>query len=216
MRTPTKRKPTTLSPRQRALFWRAHQAACMELGLDDADGREEYRKRVMREECGKCHLADLGRTDDFDRVMARFMRDAGDWQYASKFASGDVYRMAVMIRICCAQIMQLKGLPDGSDAAREYLAGVLEQSRVACGTYTDTGSFWMDVPKDTVRIVFAMLDTHRRRLLKACFADGGRSVRCFLGFDPQTVYKPNADGGCVIELNSGVYDTYNTVNVNVT
>ena len=47
----------TLTPAQRAAFFRALQAASAELGHDTPDEREAYRKRVMREECGKAHLA---------------------------------------------------------------------------------------------------------------------------------------------------------------
>ena len=156
---------TGITSKQRFAFFRALSAACQNLGLNTQEERDAYRKQVMREECKKEHLALLNRTTDYDRCMSRFARDAGDWQMASKFATGDTYRLAVMIRICCQQIMQLKGLPDGSDAAINYLRGILEQSQIACGTYVNDSSFWMDISKDSILTVFQILDTHRRRLL---------------------------------------------------
>lgn len=57
---------------QRSAFFRALSAACQNLGLNTQDEREVYRKRVMKEETGKDHLAQLNRTTDFDRCMAHF------------------------------------------------------------------------------------------------------------------------------------------------
>ena len=192
---------------QRSAFFRAMSAACQNLGLNTQNERETYRKRVMKEETRKDHLSQLNRTTDFDRCMAHFAKDAGDWETASKFASGDAYRMAVMIRICCQQIMQLKGLPDGSDAAKNYLRGILEQSRIACGTYANDSSFWMDISQDSLMTVFQILDTHRRRLLA-----GYPSLDGLKGFDPQIVYEPHS-GGIRLTFDRSYYDTYNSLKV---
>ena len=195
---------------QRSAFFRALSAACQNLGLNTQDEREAYRRQVMREECKKEHLAQLNRTTDFDLCMARFAKDAGDWQTAAKFASGDAYRMAVMIRICCQQIMQLKGLPDGSSAAKDYLRAILERSRIACGTNADDQSFWMEISQDSLLIVFQILDTHRRRLL----ADYP-SLDGLKGFDPQIVYSILPDRHIRLTFNKAYYDTQNSLRVNV-
>ena len=50
--------------------------------MTSSDERESYRKAVMFEETGKRHLADLDRTGDFDKVMARFAADADDYEAA--------------------------------------------------------------------------------------------------------------------------------------
>ena len=68
--------PSGLTPAQRAAFFRALQAASIELGYDTPEARETYRKEVMREEAGVEHLADLSRTTGFDRVMRRFAADS--------------------------------------------------------------------------------------------------------------------------------------------
>lgn len=194
---------------QRYAFFRACSVACQNLGLDTQLERDAYRKRIMKEETGKDHLTQLNRTTDFDKCMTRFAQDAGDWQTASKFASGDAYRLAVMIRICCQQVMQLKGYPDGSDAATNYLRGILERSQIACGTYVNDSSFWMDISKDSVLTVFQILDTHRRRLLA-----GYQSMRGMKGFDPQIVYAIHGDR-ITLTFSPRYYDSYNSIKVNV-
>lgn len=200
---------TGITSKQRFAFFRALSAACQNLGLNTQEERDAYRKQVMREECKKEHLALLNRTTDYDRCMTRFAQDAGDWQTASKFASGDAYRLAVMIRICCQQVMQLKGYPDGSDAATNYLRGILERSQIACGTYVNDSSFWMDISKDSVLTVFQILDTHRRRLLA-----GYQSMRGMIGFDPKIVYAVHGDR-ITLTFSPRYYDSYNSIKVNV-
>lgn len=201
-----------ITSKQRFAFFRALSAACQNLGINTQEGREDYRKRVMREECHKEHLAQLNRTTDYDRVMTRFASDAGDWQTASKFASGDSYRMAMIIKICCSQIMQLKGLPEGSDSANRYLAGILEQSKIACGTRCDDASFWMDISPDSLLVLFQILDTHRRRLLSGY---AGRGLECVRGFDETMVYVIRSDGHLQIRFDKSYYAGYDTIRVNV-
>lgn len=198
-----------LTARQRACFWEAHKAACIELELLTRDEREAYRKRVMREECGKAHLAELGRTDDYDRVMARFARDAGDWQAAAKFAVADEARQAALIRICCAQVLQLKGCEAETEAGAEYLAGIVEQARIPCGRDVRESSFWMDVAPRSLVTLFRILDTHRRRLIKRIAPDAP------LTFDANTVYTVMPDG-IRVEFRPGVYDRLGrSIRVNV-
>ncbi len=207
-------KQTTITPRQRSAFWRAHHAACINLGLDSADEREEYRKRVMREETGKEHLAQLGRTDDFDKIMRRFAADSGDYDTACRFAVGDEARKAAMIRICCAQVMQLKGAPAGSTDAMDYLSGIVEQARVPCGRDMGDSSFWLDVAPESLMVLFQILDTYRRRLLRGLL--DGRTARTFLGFDPSVRYELLPTGGVRIAYNAGAYaDLSSSIRVNV-
>ena len=80
------KKSSGLTPAQRSAFFRALQAASIELGHATPEEREDYRKTVMREETGKEHLAQLSRTKDFDACMRRFASDAGDYETASRFA----------------------------------------------------------------------------------------------------------------------------------
>lgn len=197
---------TTLTKAQISAYWRAASAGARNLG----EPVEEYRKKVMLEECGLRSMKDLNRTTDFDRVMARFLADAGDYQEASKFAVGDSLRMAVLIRICCAQVMQLLGTTPGSSQAVEYLAGIIRQAHLDCGYDT---AFWMDCPPDSLTALFAMLDTHRRRLLKRLFDDD--SAHGFLGFDPSVVYAVKPSGGVSMVFNKEAYSDLNSIRLNV-
>ena len=204
---------TTLTPAQRAAFFRALQAASAELGHDTPDEREAYRKRVMREECGKAHLAQLSRTADFDACMRRFAADAGDFEAAARFAVADGARKAALVRICCAQVMQLKGCALGTTEAADYLAGIVEQARIPCGRDLRDSSFWMDCAPGNLRALFQILDTHRRRLLRGMI--DGRMARGFLGFDPTVVYQPLPTGGVRLSYDARDYDTLTHIRINV-
>lgn len=204
---------TTITPAQRAAFFRALQAACTELGHDTAEAREAYRKQVMHEETGKAHLAQLSRTADFDACMSRFAADAGDYETASRFSVADAARKAALVRICCAQVMQLKGCTVGTTEAADYLSGIVEQSRVPCGRDVGDSSFWMDCAPDNLLTLFQILDTHRRRLLRGILDP--RTARTFIKFDPGIVYQPLPDGGLRIKYIPHAYSALESVRVNV-
>ena len=203
-----------ITQRQRMAFFRAHHAACVNLGLSTTGEREAYRKRVMREEAGREHLADLGRTADFDKVMKRFAADAGDYETACRFAVGDEARKAALIRICCAQVLQLNGHRTGSEDAANYLAGIVEQARVPCGRTLLDSTFWMDISPDTLIVLFQILDTHRRRLLRGLL--DGRTARSFLGFDPAAHYELLPGGGVRLIYDAQAYaDLSSSIEVNI-
>ena len=206
-------KQPGLTPAQRSAFFRALQAASIELGLDTAEDRETYRKTVMREETGKEHLAQLSRTKDFDACMRRLAADAGDYEAASRFAIADDARKAAILRICCAQVMQLKGCTAGTTEAADYLSGIVEQARVPCGRDIHDSSFWMDCAPGSLLTLFQILDTHRRRLLRGILDP--RTARTFIKFDPGIVYQPLPDGGLRIKHVPRAYSSLETVRVNV-
>ena len=204
------RVAATISPRQRAAFWAAHKVACVELELSTREERESYRRVVMREECGKAHLAELSRTGDFDRVMLRFAKDAGDFGAAAKFAVADEARQVMLVRICCAQLMQLKGCTAGTTEAVDYLAGIVEQARIPCGRDLCDSSFWLDVAPVNLRSLFQMLDTHRRRMLRRL------APAAPMSFDAETVYALKDGGGVRLEWKPGAYAALSqSIRVNV-
>ncbi len=209
----TKTKSSGLTPAQRAAYFRALQAASIELGHETPEQREEYRKTVMREECGKEHLAQLNRTYDFDACMRRFAVDSGDFETATRFAVADESRKATLIRICCAQVLQLKGCVMGTTEAADYLAGIVEQARIPCGRNVHDSSFWMDVSPDHLVTLFRILDTYRRRLLSRLL--DGRTARTFKSFDASAVYEPSASGGIRVILNPGAYDSLTSIRLNI-
>lgn len=199
-------KPKGLTKPQIAAYWRAASAAAREAGIPV----DEYRKRVMREECGVTSVKQLNRTHDFDAVMRRFAEDVGDYAMASKYAVADVHRMSVLVRICCEQVLQLKGCPAGSTAARDYLAGVIGQAHIQCGTDPHDPSYWLDISPDSLRAVFVMLDTHRRRLLRRLCVGS----EAFFGFDPSLTYRLN-DAGVTLVQHPGQYDSAGYIQVKV-
>lgn len=198
---------TSLTKPQLAAYWRSAAAAAHNIGA----ALETYRKRVMREECGVDSVKALNRTGDFDKVMARFAADAGDYAAAGHYATADARRLAVLVRICCAQVMQLKGEPEGSTAAADYLAGIVRQARLECGAAD--GCFWLDCPPDSLLALFQMLDTHRRRLLRGMAQPS--SLRRFIGFDPDIVYLPLPEGGVRITFDGQFYASCTRVKVNL-
>lgn len=205
------KKTSGLTPAQRSAFFRALQAASIELGYDTPEEREAYRKTVMHEECGKEHIAQLSRTKDFDACMRRFAADAGNFEEAARFAIADDARKAAILRICCAQVLQLKGCVAGTTEAADYLAGIVEQARIPCGRDVRDSSFWMDCAPDNIMTLFQILDTHRRRLLRGLL--GGSTARTFLGFDPSIVYQPRENGGLGITYDAHAYDSLTSVRI---
>jgi hypothetical protein len=154
---------TGLTKAQMALYWRAFAAACRNLGLVEKAEREEYRKEVMSMEAGKKSIKELSKTADFDAVLARFQSDGGEYSAAIETGSQDLKRMAYLIKVLCLQLMQLKG-GDGADA-RAYLGGMLSQARLPNKCLSDD-SYQVEVSPKYARAVVAMLNTHRRRLLR--------------------------------------------------
>ena len=131
-----------------------------------------------------------------------------------RFAVGDEARKAALIRICCAQVMQLKGAPAGSTDAMDYLSGIVEQARVPCGRDMLDSSFWMDVAPESLLVLSQILDTYRRRLLRGLL--DGRTARAVMGFDPSIRYELLPTGGVRIAYNAAAYaDLSSSIRVNV-
>ena len=176
----SKGRAQPLTPAQTASFWKCFGYTCNTLGLRDKDAREAYRKRVMRETCGKDSMKLLNRTTDFERVMVRFAEDAGDYELAVKFAcGGDEKRTAFLIEQCARQVMEIYmavyNALDWGDS-KEYVKDILKQSGI--NTRCELSGWWMDVSATLARKVLAMLDTHRRRLLRKAGWTGA------VAFDP--------------------------------
>ena len=161
------RKPQGLTKPQIVAYFRAASAAARALG----EPLDVYRKRVMKEVCNVTSIKQLNRTGDFDAVMTRFAEDAADYQSACHFAVGSGRRLAVLVGAVCEQVMQLKSLEAAAtDAiatatpAEDYLRSILNRS----GNLRNdmAGGWWLDLADSNLQSVFAMLDTHRRRLIR--------------------------------------------------
>ena len=159
-------KPMTKPQTQ--LFWRLFSKSCDAQGIPSNE-RDAYRKTIMLEECNAHHLADLDRCADFDRIMIRLALDSEDYELAARFDCGDERRMAHLVEICAAQLMQLQGVEES--AALAYVVGVIQQAGYPART--DGRVWWLDLAEGQLTALFEMLDTHRRRLLKRVGWDTG-------------------------------------------
>lgn len=160
-------KPKTITKPQIAAYFRAANAAAHALG----EPLDAYRKRVMQEVCNVTSLKQLNRTNDFDAVMTRFAEDADDYQTACHYAVGSERRLAVLIAAVCEQVMQLKcletaatGATSTTTPAEDYLRTILNRSGNLRSN--QDGGWWLDLADSNLQSVFAMLDTHRRRLIR--------------------------------------------------
>ena len=174
------RKPQGLTKPQIAAYFRAAGAAARALG----EPLDAYRKRVMQEVCNVTSLKQLNRTNDFDAVMTRFAEDAADYQSACHFAVGSGRRIAVLIAAVCEQVMQLKSLETTATTttpAEDYLRTILNRS----GTLrsNQAGGWWLDLSDINLQAVFAMLDTHRRRLIRRLNQSTSSSVPLSFSMD---------------------------------
>ena len=161
------RKPQGLTKPQIAAYFRAANAAARALG----EPLDAYRKRVMKEVCNVTSIKQLNRTSDFDAVMTRFAEDAADYQSACHYAVGSERRLAVLIGAVCEQVMQLKSLESAETGAtatttpaEDYLRTILNRSGNLRSN--QAGGWWLDLTDTNLQAVFAMLDTHRRRLIR--------------------------------------------------
>lgn len=193
-----------LTPKQKSVFWRAFTAAKWAVQPPDADA---WRHQILMEETGKMSLLDIDRRGEFEAVMRRLWSEAGNWEEAARYTIGDERRAAFMIKVCAAQVLQL--MAAGGAASRRattsapapsapspaaYLAGVLRQSRLVSSAVAERDDFWMDIPLVNALKVFQMLDTHRRRLIKAT-GHGGKA----LAFSPNVRYRREGDAILILE-----------------
>ncbi len=173
-------KPKTITKPQMAAYFRAANAAARALG----EPLDTYRKRVMKEVCNVTSIKQLNRTGDFDAVMTRFAEDAADYQSACHYAVGSGRRLAVLIAAVCEQVMQLKCLADGTSStttAEDYLRSILNRSGNLRSN--QAGGWWLDLSDTNLQAVFAMLDTHRRRLIRRLNQSTSSSVPLSFSMD---------------------------------
>ena len=178
------RKPQGLTQPQIAAYFRAASAAARALG----EPLDAYRKRVMKEVCNATSIKQLNRTNDFDAVMTRFAEDAADYQSACHYAVGSGRRLAVLIAAVCEQVMQLKcletavtGATETSTPAEDYLRTILNRSGNLRSN--QAGGWWLDLTDTNLQAVFAMLDTHRRRLIRRLNQSTSSSVPLTFSMD---------------------------------
>ena len=98
------------APQRATLFAHVHKAAA-ELCVDP----EKYRKMIMREELGVDHLSEVSRTDGFDRLMCRMLKDMGEYSQALNYVGGDVKRLRHLIMSAARSICDGAPLCEGEE-----------------------------------------------------------------------------------------------------
>ena len=156
-----KNQLTTL---QRATLFAHVKNAAAECG----EKPEDYRKRIMREELGVDHLSEVSRTDGFDRLMCRMLKDCHDYSHALDYTGGDVKRLRYLAlsaaRQCC------DGAPlDDEAMCCKYIAGLMVRmnlSRLSSGALAiklQRTDGWDDFTPMQLKKVVAALNLQVRR-----------------------------------------------------
>lgn len=165
-----------LSKAQQGQYWRLFQSATTNLHLDPNES-EKYRHDVLFEEAGVAHLGDLDATSGFEKVMSRMAVDAGDYELACRFATGDARRYRHLILDRARDIL---GIVDGegvhlNTTPEAYVAGVMFQGRLVYRPFDTKETFakklevestWEDIPTATLRIVLQIVAANLVKIRK--------------------------------------------------
>lgn len=151
---------------QRAAIFTVLSAAARSVGEDS----ETYRKRILREELGVDHFADVTRTNGFDRLMCRMYSDRGEYDYAIQYSQNSLARIRHLITDAAMKIVQrtqYKG------SGLDYVAGVMRQSglidentpRSWCERLANE-SGWLDFTDEQLKRLLVILNTYLARFRK--------------------------------------------------
>ena len=154
-----KTKEYKLSAKHRAAFF----ATAAKAAAARSEKVERYRRRVMWEEAHANHFAELGR-GGWEKCMARMKSDLGDWEGASRYALVIEKHYAHLCEDRANEICRRNGIPEGTDEAARYIAGILRQSRMYQSKASFDYDWWQDMTEEKLRTLFYILDTHLRRL----------------------------------------------------
>ena len=154
-----------MTGKQIRIFWGEFRSACDALGLAEKAEQEAYRAAIMLEEAGAEHLRDVSPTTGFEALMIRLATDSGDYSLASRYAIGGERRIGAMIDDCAAQVFALAGKTGTPSDRLAYVLAILDQSGIHQAR-TNSRVWWMDLSETRPVKIFAMLDTHRRRLIR--------------------------------------------------
>lgn len=165
-----------LSKAQQGQYWRLFQQATTNLHMDPNEC-ERYRHQVLFEEAGVAHIGDLEATSAYEKVMARMAVDAGDYELACRYATGDARRYRHMILDRARGILEATaaaGKPD-ERTPEAYVAGVMFQGRLVYRPHDTPTTFgrrlaeesaWEDIPPATLRLVLQILSSELAKLRK--------------------------------------------------
>lgn len=192
-----------MTPRQRTLFFGLFARACEAQGIYGEQARNAFRHELIARllPISGGSLRNVGKGRDFDKLMAELARLAQSTEAAGHFATAEGRRWAYFIEAAARQVCELAAsyplsansypLTAGFSAPIGYVMGILKQAKWHFALALRGGEWWLDLTQVHEEKLFQMLDTHRRRLLRAIpleksEADG---TRLRAGFDPDAAYR---------------------------
>ena len=187
-----------MTNRQRTLFFGLFARACEAQGIYGEQARDAFRHeliaRVLPLSGGS--LRNIGKGRDFDKLMAELSRLAQSAEASAHFATAEGRRWAYFIEAAARQVCELSAVrasmaEEPSQPPIAYIKGILVQAKWHWALAARGGEWWLDLTQVHEEKLFQMLDTHRRRLLRAIpleksEADG---TRLRAGFDPDAAYR---------------------------
>ena len=187
-----------MTNRQRTLFFGLFARACEAQGIYGEQARNAFRHeliaRVLPLSGGS--LRNIGSGRDFDKLMAELARLAQSTEAAGHFATAEGRRWSYFIEAAARQVCELSAVrasmaEEPSQPPIAYIKGILVQAKWHWALATRGGAWWLDLTLHHCEKLFQVLDTHRRRLLRAIpleksEADG---TRMRAGFDPDAAYR---------------------------
>lgn len=155
----------SLSKPQIKLLFSAIREAAENVG----EKPEEYRKRVMKEELGVEHLAEVTKTVGFDKLMQRVLADSGRFEAAMNYVGADINRLRFVLLRAATRVLMNMGREANESEVYKYVAGIMTQMRIS---YQDRDSLWFKLQRKDgfddfspyqLKKVIAALQTHIRR-----------------------------------------------------
>ena len=187
-----------ISPRQRRMFFGELRRTVSALGIADESERNFYYNGLLAKH-GLESLDGLASNRAFDALISDLRSDRGDFRGAVDCAAGDVTRMTFCVKVAAAQICQIAGIGEG--AAREYVEGVIRQSRMGFGFRVNSGSFLLDMPTVQLSRLMRILCTHLARLKRKEFP------RAKVALDPTVRFSINGPIKVCEGVERGYYDS---------
>lgn len=191
-----------MTHRQRTLFFNLFARACEAQGIYGEQARNAFRHELIARTLPLSggSLRNVGKGRDFDKLMAELSRLAQSAEASAHFATAEGRRWAYFIEAAARQVCELakvyistvdSQLLTVSSAPIGYVMGILKQAKWHFALASRGGEWWLDLTQLHEEKLFQMLDTHRRRLLRAIpleksEADG---TRLRAGFDPDAAYR---------------------------
>lgn len=162
-----------LTKSQVGLFWSVFQKAVKNMGLDQPQA-DLFRHKLLKEEAGVEHLADLDGGEEFESVMIQLAYRADDYDLANRFAGNETRRYWFIILKKAREILSSSEDKSAMDPEL-YVAGILFQSRLIHRPWETTQTLaeklkteneWETLSVYTLRVLLQIVATEVNRIRK--------------------------------------------------